>query len=46
MFQNGITEFIEVGPGKVLNRLNRRISKEIITHNIDKVEHLDACEML
>ena len=46
MVQNGITEFIEVGPGKVLNGLNRRINKEIITYNIDKMEHLDACTML
>ena len=38
MLQNGMTEFIEVGPGKVLNRLNRRINKEIITHNFDKME--------
>ena len=46
MVQNGITKFIEVGPGKVLNGLNRRINKEIITYNIDKMEHLDACTML
>ena len=46
MVQNGITEFIEVGPGKVLNGLNRRINKKIITYNIDKMEHLDACTML
>ena len=44
--KNGITEFIEVGPGKVLNRLNRRINKKIVTHNIDKMEHLNACAML
>jgi [acyl-carrier-protein] S-malonyltransferase len=46
MRQNGITEFIEVGPGKVLNGLNRCINKEIITHNCDKMENLNACEML
>ena len=46
MVQSGITEFIEVGPGKVLNGLNRCISKEIITHNFDKMEHLNACAML
>jgi [acyl-carrier-protein] S-malonyltransferase len=46
MFKNGMTEFIEVGPGKVLNGLNRRINKNIITHNFDKMEHLDACAML
>ena len=46
MLQNGMTEFIEVGPGKVLNRLNRRINKEIITHNFDKMDQLNACAML
>ena len=46
MFKNGMTEFIEVGPRKVLNGLNRRINKNIITHNFDKMEHLDACAML
>ena len=46
MVKNGMTEFIEVGPGKVLNGLNRRINKNIITHNCDKMEHLDACAML
>ena len=46
MLQNGMTEFIEVGPGKVLNRLIRRINKEIITHNFDKMDQLNACTML
>ena len=46
MVKNGMTEFIEVGPGKVLNGLNRRINKNIITHNFDKMEHLDTCAML
>ena len=46
MVKNGMTEFIEVGPGKVLNGLNRRINKNIITHNFDKMENLDACAML
>ena len=46
MIQNGMTEFIEVGPGKVLNGLNRRINTEIITHNFDTMEHLNACAML
>ena len=46
MVKNGMTKFVEVGPGKVLNGLNRRINKNIITHNFDKMEHLDACAML
>ena len=46
MLKNDITEFIEVGPGKVLNGLNRCINKEIITHNIDKLENLNDCSIL
>ena len=46
MMKNGMTEFIEVGPGKVLNGLNRGINKKIITHNFDKMEHLDTYAML
>ena len=46
MLQNGLTKFIEVGPGKVLNGLNRRMNKEIITHNFDKMENLNTCAML
>ncbi len=46
MMQNGISEFIEVGPGKVLKGLNRSINKKIITHNFSKMEHLDAYAML
>ena len=42
----GITDFFEVGPGKVLKGLNRRISPESTTFTCDKLEHLDACEVL
>ncbi|MBC8310792.1 MAG: ACP S-malonyltransferase [Candidatus Marinimicrobia bacterium] len=44
--QMGITDFYEVGPGKVLKGLNRRILPESTTINCDKLEHLDACEVL
>ena len=46
MIHNGITEFIEVGPGKVLKSLNQRINKDIITSNFDKMENLHAFAML
>ncbi len=43
---HGITDFFEVGPGNVLHGLNRRIYPESITINCDKLEHLEAYEML
>ena len=46
MDNNGITEFIEVGPGKVLKGLNKRINSKIKTNNFDKLEHIDAYEIL
>ena len=44
--QIGITNFYEVGPGKVLKGLNRQIFPESTTITCDKLEHLDACEVL
>ena len=44
--QMGITDFYEVGPGKVLKGLNRRIFPESTTITCDKLEHLDAYEVL
>ena len=46
MKNKGISDFFEVGPGKVLKGLNQRIYPESTTINCDKQEHLDACEML
>ena len=44
--QMGITDFYEAGPGKVLKGLNRQIFPESTTITCDKLEHLDACEVL
>ena len=44
--QMGITDFYEVGPGKVLKGLNRQIFPESTTITCDKLEHLDVCEVL
>jgi len=41
MINNGIDTFIEVGPGKVLAGLNRKISSEITTYNIYDKDSLE-----
>ena len=46
MKNEGISDFFEVGPGKVLKGLNQRIYPESTTINCDKLEHLDACAVL
>ena len=46
MKKEGISNFFEVGPGKVLKGLNQRIFPESTTLNCDKLEHLDACAVL
>ena len=40
MFNDGITEFVEIGPGKVLQGLGKRINKDIIVSGIEKFEDL------
>lgn len=40
MITHGVTTFIEVGPGKTLAGFNKRISKEVTTINIQKIEDL------
>ena len=46
MAKNGLFNFFEIGPGKILNKLNYQINKNIKTQNIDKMEHLNAYAML
>lgn len=36
-FENGVTSTVEVGPGKVLTKLNRQIQKEIESSNISSL---------
>lgn len=45
MKKEGISNFFEVGPGKVLKGLNQRIFPESTTMTCDKLEHLDVCEV-
>jgi len=40
MVSDGATEFVEIGPGKILQGLMKRINKEIISSGIDKLESL------
>lgn len=40
MMNEGITTFIEIGPGKVLAGLNKKISSEITTYNVYDINSL------
>jgi len=40
MIKNGVTNFIEIGPGKVLSGLVKRIDKTINVNTINKPEDL------
>ncbi len=40
MIKNGVTNFIEIGPGKVLSGLVKRIDKTINVNSINKLEDL------
>jgi len=40
MIENGVTNFIEIGPGKVLSGLVKRINKTINVNTINKLEDL------
>jgi [acyl-carrier-protein] S-malonyltransferase len=37
----GVTDFIEIGPGKVLKGLIRRIDRDLTVHNIEKPEDIE-----
>ena len=41
MIEDGATEFIEIGPGSVLQGLVKRINKEVKVSGIEKLEDLD-----
>jgi len=41
MIENGVTNFIEIGPGKVLSGLIKRIDKTIKINTINNFEDLN-----
>jgi [acyl-carrier-protein] S-malonyltransferase len=42
MAAQGVTKFVEIGPGKVLSGLVKRISKEVVTANIGDLDGLKS----
>ena len=42
LFQNNVTELVEVGSGKVLTGLARRINRELVASAINEAEDVDA----
>ena len=45
MIKNGVTNFIEIGPGKVLSGLVKRIDKTVNMNNINKIEDLENIKL-
>ena len=40
MIENGINDFIEIGPGKVLSGLVKRTNAKVLTKSINKIEDI------
>ena len=45
MKNEGINHFIEVGPGKVLQGLNKRIDRSIISQSVDSITRLEKIDV-
>ena len=42
MIENGVDTFVEIGPGKVLAGLNKKISMDITTYNVYDKDSLES----
>ena len=42
MINNGVNEFIEIGPGKVLSGLVKRISDKVLSKSINTIEDIKS----
>ena len=42
MISNGVSNFIEIGPGKVLSSLVKKISKDVKITNINSLENISS----
>ena len=40
MINNGVKEFVEIGPGKVLSSLVKRINKDVNVFNINSIDDI------
>ena len=45
MIKKGVTKFIEIGPGKVLSGLNKRIDKNVKTLSINEIEDIQQLSL-
>ena len=45
MINDGINQFIEVGPGNILQGLNRRINKDTVNFGISNLKDIQSFEV-
>ena len=45
MIESGIKQYVEIGPGNILQGLNRRISKDTVNFNIESLKDIQTFEI-